>query len=70
MIAFWFSLGTVSVLLAIAASLFIHSARLAIEADGTGKAHVERGRAAPWFWSSMLLVLIALIRILLIVANF
>ncbi|WP_420369279.1 hypothetical protein [Curtobacterium sp. L1-20] len=57
-------------LLAIAAGLFIRSARLAIGTDGVGKAHVERGRAAPWFWGSMLLVLIALIEIVLIVVKF
>lgn len=70
MTAFWFSLGSVFVLLAIAAFLFIRSACLAIATEGRGKAHVERGRAAPWFWSSMLLVLIALIGVVLIVVNF
>lgn len=70
MTAFWFSLGSVFVLLAIAACLFIRSARLAIKTDGRGKARVERGRAAPWFWSSMLVVAIALTGIILIVINF
>lgn len=70
MTAFWISLGSVFVLLAIAAALFIQSARLALKADGRGKAHVERGRAAPWFWSSMLLVAIALVGIVLIAVTF